>query len=44
MGKGKGIGPAPIIAVALVSLIITIILDHFGVTTWIENLITKGKR
>lgn len=41
MTKGKGIGPAPIIAVALVSTVVTIFLDHVGVTKKVENIV-KG--
>jgi hypothetical protein len=36
MNKGKGIGAGPIVAVAFVSAMITIILDYFGVTTWVQ--------
>lgn len=41
MTKGKGIGPAPIIAVAIVSTVFTIFLDHIGVTKKVENVV-KG--
>lgn len=39
--KGKGIGPAPIIAVALVSTLITIVLDHYGVTTKVQKIVER---
>lgn len=40
MNDGKGIGPAPIFAVALVSTLVTILLDHLGVTTWVQGLVS----
>ena len=39
--SGKGIGAAPIIAVAVVSTAFTIFLDHLGVTKAVEKFIER---
>lgn len=39
--EGKGIGILPILAVTLVSTAVTILLDHLGVTTWVQDFM-KG--
>lgn len=41
MAKGKGEGPAAIIAIAILSTAFVIILDHYGLTTWLKNIIQK---
>lgn len=41
MAKGKGIGPVPIIAIAVVSTVFTIVLDHYGVTKAVENFVRQ---
>lgn len=41
MAKGKGIGPVPIIAIAVVSTAFTIVLDHYGVTKAVENFVKR---
>ena len=41
--RGKGIGAAPIIAVAIVSTVVTIVLDYYGVTTKVQRIMSGGK-
>lgn len=38
---GKGIGATPIIAVALLSTVVTIILDYYGLTTIVQRSVQK---
>ena len=39
--SGRGIGPGPIIAVAVVSTTITIFLDHIGITTAVQKAVER---
>jgi hypothetical protein len=39
--RGKGIGPAPIIAVAIVSTIFAIFIDHIGITHQIQKFVER---
>lgn len=41
MAQSKGIGAAPIIAIAVVSTVITILLDKTGITVKVQQLIER---
>lgn len=41
MAKGKGVGAAPIIAIAIVSTLVTILLDKTGITVKVQNIVER---